>query len=474
MPFGDLIFDVGFGRFAVEVCEDIWSNGGPIGRRVRSGAGLVVNVSASPFRLGIKEKRKALLAERSATHGCTIVYANAVGANDSLVFDGGGYVYQNGQPVFEAPRWREGCVVVGIDLDAAVNSSSQEFVGSSLIEYNLSLDQSGAARDERDISICAEEITQSPLEELWVASTLFVGDYFEKSGAFERFGVSLSGGRDSLLCTLIVWNYLWHKVGAEVDLAVRQSMLKDKLRLFWMPSHYSSLATRKAAFAAAEGLGLPIFEVSINEAIASETAVTLQMTGLSKLGDITAQNIQSRIRGMRMWNWANAENGLFVQTSNMTEKATGYTTIGGDMMGAISPIANIPKTMVTGMLQLVAEKYGFKFIDDVFAVPASAELRPDQEDERDLMPFPFLDAMIGLHVGERMDVKQMTETLKRMFPDREKTVDDDVRRFLKLFSHSVFKWVQSPMAAHLGDLDLDRERTLQLPVVTSQEWLEDV
>ena len=98
----------------------------------------------------------------------------------------------------------------------------------------------------------------------------------------------------------------------------------------------------------------------------------------------------------------------------------------------------------------------------------------DQEDERDLMPFPFLDAMIGLHVGERMDVKQMTETLKRMFPDREKTVDDDVRRFLKLFSHSVFKWVQSPMAAHLGDLDLDRERTLQLPVVTSQEWLEDV
>ena len=36
------------------------------------------------------------------------VYANVVGGNDGLIFDGGGLVFQNGRLVLEAPRFREG------------------------------------------------------------------------------------------------------------------------------------------------------------------------------------------------------------------------------------------------------------------------------------------------------------------------------------------------------------------------------
>ena len=48
---------------------------------------------------------------------------------------------------------------------------------------------------------------------------------------------------------------------------------------------------------------------------------------------LTLQNIQARVRAQRMWNWSNTSGGLFVQTGNMSEKAVGYTTIGGDLEG---------------------------------------------------------------------------------------------------------------------------------------------
>ena len=52
VPFGDFIFRFDFGVIAPEVCEDVWSADGPMRRRTYSGAELVVNISASPFRVG--------------------------------------------------------------------------------------------------------------------------------------------------------------------------------------------------------------------------------------------------------------------------------------------------------------------------------------------------------------------------------------------------------------------------------------
>ena len=105
---GDFVFDFDFGRLAVEVCEDAWSPVGPMRRRCYSGAELVINVSASPYRVGIAETRREMLATRSADNEVTLAYANAVGAQDGLIYDGGGYVFQNGRRELVAPRFREG------------------------------------------------------------------------------------------------------------------------------------------------------------------------------------------------------------------------------------------------------------------------------------------------------------------------------------------------------------------------------
>ena len=45
-----------------------------------------------------------------------------------------------------------------------------------------------------------------------------------------------------------------------------------------------------------------------------------------------------------------------------------------------------------------------------------------------------------------------------------------VEKFARLFLGSIYKWVQAPISLHVGNLDLDRERALQLPVVQNREW----
>src|SRR5262249_20402228 len=116
-PFGDLVFHLDFGTLALEVCEDIWSPDGPMRRRCQAGAELVVNISASPFRVGVVQTRREMICTRAADNQATVVYANLVGANDGLVFDGGGFVAQNGRLLHEAPRFREGVSAATVDLD---------------------------------------------------------------------------------------------------------------------------------------------------------------------------------------------------------------------------------------------------------------------------------------------------------------------------------------------------------------------
>ena len=197
--------------------------------------------------------------------------------------------------------------------------------------------------------------------------------------------------------------------------------------------------------------------------------------------ELTKQNIQARLRAIRMWNWANSARAMWLQTGNMSEKAVGYTTVGGDLMGAYSLIGNLPKTTIIALLHDLQSKLKFNSLQTLLATKASAELAFDQEDERDLMPFPVLDACFALFAGEKLlpvDVYRKIrarftdEELKAMAPDyKPEMLKAWVKRFVVMFIKSIFKWVQAPQAVHLLPLDLDRERAMQLPVVQSLEWL---
>ena len=155
----------------------------------------------------------------------------------------------------------------------------------------------------------------------------------------------------------------------------------------------------------------------------------------------------------------------------MSEKAVGYTTIGGDLMGALAVLANVPKTVVMALLDYLHEKHGYEGIAAVLAKPAGPELAADQRGEDELMPFPILDACFYLFAGEKLMPDEVRFVLAEMFPEVEATtLDANVAKFVRLFLQSIYKWVQSPLSLHIGNLDLERERALQLPVVTSSDW----
>jgi NAD+ synthase (glutamine-hydrolysing) len=123
------------------------------------------------------------------------------------------------------------------------------------------------------------------------------------------------------------------------------------------------------------------------------------------------------------------------------------------------------------LLDYLLEKTGYEGIRRVLAKPAGPELAHNQVGEEELMPFPILDACFYLFAGEKLVPEEMLRALEAMFPEVEPArLRGHVEKFSRLFLQSIYKWVQAPLSLHIGNLDLDRERALQLPVVTSSEW----
>lgn len=481
VPLGDYLFAFDFGEVAVEVCEDAWSPDGPMRRRCYSGAEIVVNVSSSPYRMGIDSTRREMLATRAADNQAVLLYANAVGGQDGLIYDGGGFIFQNGRLVFEAPRFEQGWWSSVVDLDRTRRLRMENTTWRSDCEaFRLQRETvpavpvAAATADRTALTYPAPEggsfflpastkpaadPRERALDDLFEALALGVKSYYEKTGAFSSLGIALSGGRDSMLTLAVAWRASQLITGGAA------------ISAFYMPSRHSQPETKHAAQQLADELGVSLTTSPIDEATEREVAAAAAMLDGKPLTELTRQNIQARVRGQRMWNWANSSGALFLQTGDMSEKAVGYTTIGGDLEGALSVIANVPKTVVIALLERLERRFGFKGVSATLATDPGPELADAQVAEHELMPFPVLDACLHLYAGEKMSPGEVGTALQALFPQMDAAaLDQCATRFTKLFSQSIYKWVQSPLSLHVGSLDLDRERALQMPVVQKNEW----
>ena len=492
VPLGDFVFEFDALTLAVEVCEDAWSPDGPMRRRCYSGADLVVNLSASPYRVGIQETRGEMLSTRSADNQTTLAYVNRVGAQDGLIFDGGGFVFQNGRCALEGRRFEEGSWSCTVDLDRTLRlrrenttwrADCESFQRSERRVPSLRALQPTADRSQLrypapssgDFFLPSDRVAtlssrDAVLDELFEALALGVKEYFVNARSFRRFGVALSGGRDSLLTLLVAWRavQLLHP-GAD-DETLQQSIMGE-IAAFYLPARFSEPTGRAAAERICEELGVRLRVVGIEEAVERERAATRCMLGGDQLTPITEQNIQARIRAARMWNWANTADALFLQTSDMSEKAVGYYTIGGDSEGGLSVIANLPKTVVIRLLERLHRRFSLEGIAMTLATVPGPELTEHQTAEAELMPFAVLDVCLHLYAAEKLSLEEIKFVLPTLFPDLPaERAQEWAERFVNLFTRAIYKWVQAPVSLHVGALDLDRERALQLPVIEQNEW----
>ncbi len=492
VPAGDLIFRLPYGYVSAEICEDLWAVNQPARERVRAGAEIICNSSASPFTPLKNEQRRRLVLGAASSLACVYAYANLLGCDSGrLVFDGGGFVATPDGiaaegPVLSKNYWTLASGIVNLDDVGRVRAENSTWRQN--VEYApqtggpLLVDLSQDSYEPASVTAFAAQLpgnlfiapapnsaasTNAFLDQLFDALVLGLRDYFEKVGVFETFLVALSGGRDSALCLLLAVH-----AAKALKAGAPAADCAHRVRAAYLPSSdYSSDATQAAARALAEELGVPFSVAGIGEetGIAFKKAAELA-GGEDKVTPLARQNLQARVRGSMMLNWANNARGLLLVTSNLSEAAVGYTTTGGDNQGGYSPIANVPKTIVSALLERIAARDNISALAQVLAIPPSAELAPDQRDEDDLMPYVVLDDLLFLFARRRMSLPDCWRILVHRHPDH---APEQLRawtaNFGKLFVQNQWKREQLPVTLKVLELDLDPKTGFRFPVTQSIE-----
>jgi NAD+ synthase (glutamine-hydrolysing) len=329
-------------RAGLSVCEDVWQPG-PAAELAAAGADLLVNLSASPFHVGKAEDREAMLAGRARDNGLPLVFCNAVGGQDELLFDGHSVVLDAaGEVLARAPGFEEHLLVVELGE--------------------------------------AGEVTpfDPPLEQMRRALGLALRDYVGKNG-FGDVVLGISGGIDSALVAALAADALG----------------PERVHCVSMPSRYSSEGTRTDARRVAESLGCDFREVPIEGLVSAFHDAGVATNGLA------AENLQARARGMVLMSLSNEHGWLVLATGNKSELSVGYSTLYGDLAGGFAPIKDVYKTDVFRLARHLNERVGRELIPvSIIERPPSAELRPDQRDQDSLPPYELLDPVLDDYVED--------------------------------------------------------------------------
>ncbi|HVV49765.1 MAG TPA: NAD+ synthase [Polyangia bacterium] len=362
-------------RLGISICEDIWNDADfwparlyradPIEALVRGGAEIILNLSASPFTVEKRHLRPRMLAATARRWRRPLLFVNQVGGQDDLVFDGASLALDAaGEVVARGAEHESDLVVVDVEGDAA---------GGDLRPFD-------------------------PSDERAALGALALGtrDYARRCG-FGGALLGLSGGIDSALVACIAARAL----GPANVLGVA------------MPSRYSSPGSLTDARALAENLGIGFTVVSIEPMFAAylETlapaldafAPPAPPERAQAAADLTAQNLQARVRGAILMALSNRQDRLLLSTGNKSEIATGYCTLSGDMAGGLAVISDVPKTLVYRLARAVNEERAV-IPEATLTKPPSAELRPNQTDQDSLPPYDLLDAVLEAHLVRGLDL----------------------------------------------------------------------
>lgn len=418
---GSKLIAFGDWKIGVEICEDLWDENYPVKvsqELIKKGADMLINISASPFYLGKRFDRQRLITKAIKDHPLPFIYVNTVGLQDGydgeLVFDGESMVFnQEGELIYVGKQFKEELFYIETD----------ELSKTPEIDFPK----------------------HQPISELFNALVVGIKDYFRRTG-FSKAFIGVSGGIDSaVVATLAVY-----------------ALGKENVVGIYMPTSFSSKLSLAEASKIAKNLGITFEVISIQD-IYNNFLKKLQDQFHNMPFDSTEENIQARIRGVILMAHANKFSGLVINTANKTETALGYTTLYGDMCGAISPLADVNKLRVYELAKFINDQSGKSLIpkDTIQRLP-TAELRENQTDEQSLGASYLLTSPL---VDDIIEEDRNFEELLKKYPR------DLVIKIISLINKNEYKRRQAAPAIKVTKKAFGLGR--RIPIVHNlKNWIE--
>jgi NAD+ synthase (glutamine-hydrolysing) len=391
------VFELEGVKFALNICADIWQEHAAL-RALNAGAQILLVLNASPYHLDKQQSRYEAIHDRTGETRMPVVYANMVGGQDELVFDGASFAMSD-----------DGHLTHQF-------ASFEETLGMVEIHNGKLLDG---------------EITPAMTQEesIYRALCLGVKDYIGKNN-FPGILLGLSGGIDSALTLAVAVDAL----GA------------DKVRAVMMPSPYTAKISVDDSREMVRILGVRYDELDIQPTFAA-LLDTLNPLFKGLPSDTTEENLQARIRGTLLMAISNKTGSLVLTTGNKSEMTVGYCTLYGDMAGGFAVLKDVSKTWVY-RLSNYRNTLGRVIPERIITRPPSAELKPDQTDQDSLPPYDVLDAIMACYVEQNLSIAQI---VGRGYSEA------DVKRVVKLIRINEYKRRQSPVGVRITDRSFGKD-----------------
>lgn len=405
------IFTDGALSFGVTICEDLWCSNSPVIAQARTGAQLIINISASPYEIHKPSQREGLLARHSTQERVAVALCNLVGGQDELVFDGQSLIYDHhGKLIARAKAFEEDLLIA----DLSLASSSRVTLSNGAVKLPRAVGHYPAQRRVPRIEPSLPE-----LEEIYRALVLATRDYVRKNG-FQRVIVGLSGGIDSALVACVAVDAL----GPENVLGV------------FLPSRFTSQLSHDSATQIARNLKIQLLKIDIDSLYESALQTLAPVLGEAE-PDVTEENIQARVRAVLWMALANKFRALVLTAGNKSELAVGYATLYGDMAGGFSVLKDITKTRVYQVARW-RNTQSAVIPQSILERAPTAELRPDQTDEADLpAPYRDLDRVIEAYIERNQNPLEIAQALQ--------LPEEVVREIVVLIRKSEYKRRQAPI-----------------------------
>jgi NAD+ synthase (glutamine-hydrolysing) len=424
----------------VNVCEDIWCPGGPAREQAVGGAGVLLNISASPYHRRKALSRERMLGVRASDYGCYVLFCNLVGGQDELVFDGHSVIFgPEGNLIARARQFEEDLLFADLHPEESlIQRLHDPRLRKDTSEKPPQIVEAPNYEPRSEVQSIETRVEPSLSEEGEVleALTLGLGDYFAKNG-FSGAVLGLSGGIDSSL-------------GAAI---AARALGPENVTGVLMPSRYTSEGSNTDAEALAKNLGIDTQVVPIGPAFDSyEQMLQPAFKGLPE--NEAEENIQARIRGNILMALSNKFGWIVLSTGNKSEMSVGYSTLYGDMAGGFAVIKDVPKSLVYSVSRHINELEGREIIpESVLEKEPSAELRDDQRDSDSLPPYEVLDPILEAYVEQDKDLREIVAAGYD---------EEDVRKVIKLVDRAEYKRRQAPTGIKITNRAFGRDRRMPI------------